>query len=298
MIRVGVAGWSYADWEGRIHPRPKPKGFHPLDDFGRVFGCVEVNASFYRDLRPPVIADWLKRFDADTPFRFTTKIHRDFTHGREEVFATPRALEAGMERFRASISPWLGDARFGALLLQFPLSFRRTPRTQRYLTALVEATSDLRPVVEVRHRSWFEPDAFEPLTTRGASIATIDLPASPDHPPEDFPGEGPIGYVRLHGRNAKAWFDPNSGRDAQYDYRYTRAELEPIAERAMRLDARADETYVVTNNHFTGSAVADAVVLSDLIGSPPVSLPARWVETFPELGAIAAAEGQQRLFPS
>ena len=30
MIRVGPAGWSYADWEGPVYPREKPKGFHPL----------------------------------------------------------------------------------------------------------------------------------------------------------------------------------------------------------------------------------------------------------------------------
>lgn len=297
MIHVGVAGWSYADWEGRVHPRPKPRGHHPLDDFGAVFGCVEVNASFYRDLDPEVVGRWLDRLGGATPLRFTVKLHRDFTHGREEVFATPRLLEAGLERFRRSIAPLVGHPRLGAVLLQFPLSFRRTARHGRYLAALVEATADLRPVVEVRHRSWFERGVLDELLGRGASIATIDLPTSKDHPPEDYPGEGPVGYLRLHGRNAAAWFDPRSGRDQQYDYRYTRAELEPLAQRAMRLDAQADATYTVTNNHFAGSAVADAVVLLDLVGSPPSSLPARWIETFPELGAIAAAHGQQRLFP-
>ena len=30
LIRVGVAGWSYQDWEGVVYPPSKPRGFDPL----------------------------------------------------------------------------------------------------------------------------------------------------------------------------------------------------------------------------------------------------------------------------
>ena len=36
MIRVGPAGWSYADWEGAVYPRRKPAGFHPLQTFPTI----------------------------------------------------------------------------------------------------------------------------------------------------------------------------------------------------------------------------------------------------------------------
>jgi uncharacterized protein YecE (DUF72 family) len=46
VIRVGPAGWSYPDWEGRVYPRPRPAGFHPLAFIARYVDCVEVNSSF------------------------------------------------------------------------------------------------------------------------------------------------------------------------------------------------------------------------------------------------------------
>ena len=295
-MRIGVAGWSYADWEGRIHPKPKPRAYHPLDEFQRAFGCVEINSSFYRALNPDLVRGWLDRIQADVDFHFAVKLHRDFTHERERAFETPRALGEGLAAFRSSLGPLLEHPRLGATLLQFPLSFRPTARSKRYLAALLDAASDLRPVVELRHRGWFESGLVRELEARGGSLAVIDLPASEDHPPPGFEGRGPIGYLRLHGRNAKAWFDPKSGRDEQYDYRYSRSELEPLARRAESLAARTDRTYVITNNHFAGSAVADAATLMGLVGQPPDSLPARWSEVFPELSAIAPSRGQTDLY--
>ncbi len=296
MIRVGVAGWSYADWEGCIHPKPKPRGYHPLDDFSTTFRCVEINASFYRPLDPSVVKGWIERTQGSPEFRFTVKLHRDFTHERERSFPTPRELERGLESFRASLGPLLGSERLGAVLLQFPLSFHPSAKTERYLSALLEGTADLKPVVELRHRAWFDRERLLAMERRGGSLAVIDLPVAADHPPPDFEGRGPLGYLRLHGRNSSAWFDPNSGRDAQYNYRYSREELEPLADRALRLASRSEQTYVVTNNHFAGSAVADAAVLMDLVGQAPSSLPARWSQAFPELAGIATLRGQGGLF--
>ena len=296
MIRVGPAGWSYADWEGPIHPRPRPRGFHPLDELADVFGCVEINASFYRNLRPDTVDAWLGRTARHESFRYTVKLHGDFTHARERSFATPRELHAALDGFRASLGALLGHRQFGACLVQFPLSFRPSDRNVRYLRTLLAASRDLRPVVELRHRGWFEPEAVRGLGASGASLAVIDLPAAAEHPPTDFAGAGPIGYLRLHGRNGRAWFDREAGRDQQYDYLYTRSELEPLATAAKRMSGRTDETYVVTNNHFSGKAIANGAELLDLIGQPPRALPARWIDAFPDLRRVAPARGEGGLF--
>ena len=42
MIRVGPAGWSYADWEGVVYPHEKPAGFHPLRHLARCVDCVKM----------------------------------------------------------------------------------------------------------------------------------------------------------------------------------------------------------------------------------------------------------------
>ena len=43
----GAAGWSYADWEGVVYPRKKPRGFHALAYLAEHFDLVEINSSFY-----------------------------------------------------------------------------------------------------------------------------------------------------------------------------------------------------------------------------------------------------------
>lgn len=296
MIRVGVAGWSYADWEGRVHPRPKPRGYHALETFAKVFGCVEINVSFYRELDPRVVHGWLERTRAATEFRYAVKLHQDFTHRREQAFATPSKLEQGLKVYRNNLGDLLTGPELGACLLQFPHSFLPTVRNRRYLASLIDAALDLRPVLELRHRDWYASEHLKSIEARGASLAVIDLPSSHEHPPPDFAGLGPLGYLRLHGRNARAWFARDTQRDQKYDYRYTREELEPLAQTARRLSGKTDDTYVVTNNHFAGKAVSNAVELLDLIGTPPTSLPALWREVFPELAAIAPSAADASLF--
>ena len=44
-IRVGPAGWSYADWEGRVYPDPKPPGFDPLGFLSERFSVIEINST-------------------------------------------------------------------------------------------------------------------------------------------------------------------------------------------------------------------------------------------------------------
>jgi uncharacterized protein YecE (DUF72 family) len=130
----------------------------------------------------------------------------------------------------------------------------------------------------------------------GYSLAHVDLPFSLDHPPKDAPRVGRIAYLRLHGRNAQAWFDPKSGRDQRYDYLYPPAQLDELARVAQRLDEGADETFVITNNHFSGKAVANALeLLARITGGRPLA-PTELVVAFPRLGDLARTDGQGRMF--
>ena len=75
---------------------------------------------------------------------------------------------------------------------------------------------------------------------------------------------GPVGYVRLHGRNAKAWFTKNAGRDQKYDYLYSPEELKDWVEGVQSMEA--DRIFVITNNHFQGKAVVNALQLMRALG--------------------------------
>jgi len=42
-ILIGVSGWSYADWEGIVYPRRRPRGFAQLAHVASFLDTVEIN---------------------------------------------------------------------------------------------------------------------------------------------------------------------------------------------------------------------------------------------------------------
>ena len=64
----------------------------------------------------------------------------------------------------------------------------------------------------------------------------------------------------------------------------------------LRVAREVDEVAVVTNNHFRGAAVANALQLAALIAQTPVPGPAEIVTAYSHLGTFVRVEGQQNLF--
>ncbi|MEO6711260.1 MAG: DUF72 domain-containing protein [Planctomycetota bacterium] len=292
MIRVGPAGWSYPDWEGPVYPRPKPRGFHPLAFLSRFVNTIEINSSFYGVPKRENSMHWAELIAHLPEFRFTAKLHQDFTHS-----ARPLAdLASEVGEFHAGFEPLIQAGRLSALLAQFPLGFRFEPAGAARLSELCSVFARVPLVVELRHASWYEPPGIDLIEQLGCSLAAIDLPEAANHPPAVHPTPGPIGYLRLHGRNAAAWFARDSGRDEKYDYLYTTAEIATLADRARRLAGQHDETFVVTNNHFEGKAVANALELLANLTGARVPAPRSLALRYPELQALTKSEGQAELF--
>jgi uncharacterized protein YecE (DUF72 family) len=256
MIKIGPAGWSYEDWKGRVYPEPAPKGFDPLAYLSRLFPTIEINSTFYRPASPKMSEAWARR----TPdgFVFTAKLWEKFTHG-DEGFTNEEARQ-----FQEGLAPLLQAGKLGALLLQFPWFFQDSPASRDRIRAVVDAFEGWAPlVVEVRHRSWL--DALDFLGALKLAFCNIDQPKSSTAITGTDLVTGPVAYVRLHGRNAKAWFSKTAGRDEKYDYLYSEEELRTWAEIVRRIEARADAVFVITNNHFQGKAIWNAIQLLRLL---------------------------------
>ena len=292
MIRVGPAGWSYADWEGIVYPRRKPRGFHALAHLARFVNTVEINSSFYALPQSAHTARWAELVAHDPQFRFSAKLHQDFTHSAQSLDRFQR--EVG--EFQAGIEPLERAGKLSALLAQFPISFRFEPASVKRLEDLRAAFARVPLVLELRHRSWFEEQALDVIGQLGCSLAAIDLPAAANHPPAEHPTPGPIGYLRLHGRNASTWFSRDAGRDQKYDYLYTPAEIVQVTERARRLAGGHDETFVVTNNHFEGKALANAFELLAALTGKPVKAPRSLIERYPQIVGATLPDGPAELF--
>lgn len=293
MIRVGPAGWSYPDWEGIVYPRPKPKGFHALPYLAQFFDCIEVNSSFYAMPEAKNATRWLQLVDPHPEFRFLAKLHQEFTH------AAPQDSERHYQRtaaFREGIQPLLESGKFGALLVQFPAHYHANKANAERLDRIAESWGDVPVAVELRHKSWFVPKGLDWLKQRDVALLNVDMPAAPDHPPRMFPPISSLGYLRLHGRNRETWFKRGVGRDARYDYLYSPDEIAQLAGQAQELAHQHEDVYVITNNHFSGQAIANAIELQAHLTEGPIRAPEGLIKHYPHLRSVATPVGQRQLF--
>ena len=290
MIRVGPAGWSYKDWAGRVYPQPAPRGFDPLRYLAGYFDTVEINSTFYRPAARTTAERWVDRVAAAERFRFTAKLWQRFTHERGEAFTRDDVASV-----REAMDVLHGGGRLGALLLQFPWSFRRTDENRQWLDDVTRAFRDFPLVLEVRHESWNVPELYHELAERGIGFVNIDQPLFKRSIKPSARATASVGYVRLHGRNYEEWFREGAGVEARYDYLYSSAELDPWVERAEAIDALTDETFVVTNNHFGGQAVANALMIRSKLEKRPVPAPPPIIDQYGDLlSGLAQRDGNTR----
>lgn len=280
--RVGPAGWSYKDWAGQVYPTPQPRGFDPLTYLARYFDAIEINSTFYRIPDAKMTRRWVERVDDHPDFRFTAKLWQGFTHE-----GTAKAQDQAA--FRSAMAPLHEAGRLGVVLMQFPYRFHHTPDNRQHLRQLVAAFQEYPLVLEVRHRSWDRPQVYEFLRELGIGFCNIDQPQVSYSIGLTERVTSPMGYLRLHGRNAGMWFAEGAGSAARYDYRYLAEELQEIVDVVEVLNRQARETYLITNNHFRGQAALNALELRHTLQRAPVRVPPPLLMAYPELRHIAAS---------
>ncbi|MGH9775484.1 MAG: DUF72 domain-containing protein [Candidatus Acidiferrales bacterium] len=292
-ILAGPAGWSYEDWNGIVYPSRRPPGFHEAAYLAEFFDTIEINSSFYHPIRPEHARLWVERVARNPNFLFTAKLWQKFTH---EASATPddeKIVRSGFDVLR-------GAERLGAVLLQFPFSFHNSPESFAYLEKLLRAFCDYPLVVEVRHATWNVKPFFERLHERGAGFCNIDQPVIGRSMRPSELATAPVAYVRLHGRRYDTWFtdDPASPPEERYNYLYSEKELQPWAERIRNVAAHAETTFVITNNHYQGKGIVNALELIHLLTGGKVKVPETLRHAYPRLEAIASEPSQEpTLFP-
>ena len=278
MIRIGPAGWSYQDWEGIVYPPPK-KGakLDPLVYLSDFFDTIELNNTFYRPPALSMTKSWAKRVQSNPRFKFTAKLYRNFTHAREAL------TEADEGAFKNGLAPLVEAGRLGALLLQFPYSFHNNEENLAYVKDVADRFKEYPLVLEIRHASWDRASAYRFLREIQVGFCNLDQPQVSYSIGPTKTVTSKVGYLRLHGRNAKDWFREDAGRDARYDYLYNEFELFEISERIRQIGKEAEEVYVITNNHYHGKAVTNALELKAKLGEKNLKVPEVLLEHYPQL---------------
>jgi uncharacterized protein YecE (DUF72 family) len=268
-VRVGPAGWNYKDWEGTVYPAGMSKKFDALAYIAEYFDTVEINSSFYYPPRPADALAWARRARNNSRFKFTAKVWQRLTHE-----GINQSLEQDCDEVRRSMTPLAEAGVLGALLIQFPWSFQNTEENSDYLVRIIQCLREFALAVEVRHGSWDTEEFLESLRASGVAFCNIDQPVIGNSIKPSARVTSRIGYVRLHGRNYQNWFKEDAGRDARYDYLYSRREIGEVVTLIGTVSESSDEIYVITNNHFRGQAVINALqILQRLDPSPPAVPP-------------------------
>ena len=301
MIRVGTSGWSYPSgkgtWNGVFYPagakgRSRAHGkFDELAFYAEHFDTVEINSSFYRTPTPETAKAWADRTPRN--FEFSLKLFQKFTHPEMFHKATgedPWELgQTDVDAFRAALDPLASANKLGALLAQFPPSFKNERDSRGYLEWLLQQFREYSLAVELRHRSWSDDpvETLKLLDAFSAAWAQIDEPKFRYSIRQNLmPNVKSFYYLRLHGRNAKQWWKHEKSED-RYNYLYSSNELEPIAEAFETASARVKKAYLYTNNHFSAKSVANAAVLKHKLGQPlDGEYPEEFVDRYPDLKGI------------
>lgn len=276
-VRIGPAGWAYRDWEGIVYPSRAGARFDRLAWIADWFDLVEVNVSYYRVPAPATAASWARRVAFNPQFRFTVKLHHEITHGTGPV---PRGV---IDEWRLFVDPLASSGRLASCLAQFPWSFRDTEEGRERIETIAEALAPLPVAVEVRHGDFHDPSWPLWLRERNLAWVAIDQPQIGESLGATDEVTSGYSYVRLHGRNREKWFNHDEAWE-RYDYLYSSGELGPWAERISTM-ARKGDVLVITNNHWRGQAVVNAVELKRELGLPgavPPPLTVAWPERFPE----------------
>ena len=259
-ILVGTASWSDPGFVERWYPKKMPAGDR-LPWYAQHFDLVEVNSTFYSVPDPRMVERWCAATPDD--FTFDVKLHQLFsfhstpakllppdlqsraeTDAKGKVKPTRDMQEALLKVFLRATAIFRSAGKMGVLLLQLSPAFSPRKHELNELEPLIEMLNGYELAIEFRNRNWAIGDQLQStidfVRKHGAIFVNVDAPAGTFH--GDAIGCGrsnklKCAYLRLHGRNAKAYITGKTVA-ARFDYDYNEKEIAEVAERSRKLQKK------------------------------------------------------------
>ncbi len=240
--RIGISGWTYANWRGDFYPKGLVQK-RELEHASRRMNSVEINGTFYSLQRPSSYRKWHDATPDD--FVFALKGSKYITHRK-----SLKDIRQPLANFFASGLLVLGR-KLGPILWQFPPWFRfdrekletfleLLPKTSYAAAELAlehnltrkdwiwlepAAKTKLRYAFEVRHHSFMTREFVSLLRRYNAALCFADTAGRWPYA-EDLTSD--IVYIRLH------------GAEELYTSGYTEQQLQWWAER-IRLWSKGEQ---------------------------------------------------------
>lgn len=259
-IYIGTSGWSYprgqGTWRGYFYPDSRT---NELEYYSQFFKTVELNSSFYRPPDPSLVRRWIHQVPDD--FLFSVKLWQKFTHPKmfkEVTGQNASTSKDDVDAFLRSIEPLIKADKMGALLVQFPPSFKNDQQNQQTLSTIINQFCFLKLAVELRDKSWNDTtDIVELFAKHNVAWVQIDEPKFRSSIAKGITSTGDIAYFRFHGRNYKDWWSGDN--ETRYRYLYSSREIQELSEEVLKAREKTSLTFAYFNNHWQGYAPRNAI---------------------------------------
>ena len=233
-LYTGCSGWSYTAWEERFYPKTlgSPKY---LEYYSKIFDYAEIDSTFYN-----IPSRFMSiRWQTLTPnkFKFTAKLPRVITHEKllEDV-------SGELEEFFEIMTALKG--KLLALLIQLPPSIHAKEGIPKLEQLIPQLSADYRYALEVRHKSWFNPDVYKFLSKNNICLtwSQLDTLRTPPELTSDFI------YLRFIGDRG------SEESDLAKTQKEREREMKMWVDSVINIADSVSFGFVAANNHYTGFA--------------------------------------------
>lgn len=284
-IRIGIAGWNFADWRGPFYPEGLPQK-QELHFASRELGAIEINATFYRHQTAKSFASWAA--EAPQGFRFPVKGHQGITHIKrlKEVHdALAFFFGSGVLALGEKLGPFVWQLppnlsfsadRIEGFLAQLPQTpeaavakAQTAASSSRELFTDTTGITKIRHAIEVRHKSFADPAFIALLRRYNVALVIADTDSWPY-----MDTTADFAYLRLQGA---------PGAD-----HYSEADLDRWAARLQALATGG----VLPDGKFVGDGNPDGKardVFAFYVSTDKVHAPANAMATMRRLGVAPYA---------
>lgn len=260
-VLVGTSGWGYEEWIGPFYPRSLKKEDYLLY-YSEIFYTNEINTTFYNIPSRWVVKNWVKK--TPTNFLFSAKIPQVITHTYK--LDIDLCLN-DLDHYLNSIEPLIEANKLLSLLIQLPPSFNKNEHFSQLKEFINNWPSDYEKdkyhlVVEFRHKSWMDEAVFQYLRAKSLTYCAVIEPLLPPRMDVTNPS---FAYIRFHGYGNKIWFD----------YDFHEEEIRRWAQSIKEIIPKVEKIGIYFNNHFSGYAVKNSLMLMKELSVQPRNSPSR-----------------------
>lgn len=259
QVLIGTSGWGYDEWVGPFYPRSLRKEDYLLY-YSEIFYTNEINTTFYNIPSRWVVDNWVKKTPRN--FLFSAKLPQTITH--EHKLDINSCLD-DLDYFLKVMEPLIESRKLIAFLIQLPPSFNRKEHFSN-LKEFIDnwpgspESDNYHLVVEFRDKSWMDDEVFRYLKNKSLTYCAVIEPLLPPRMDVTNPA---FAYIRFHGYGKKIWFD----------YCFNEEEIKKWVHPIREVIQKVDRVGIYFNNHFSGYAAKNSLMLMKELDVQPKSSP-------------------------